>query len=324
MSRSSLWNVAVAAMLAAIVLFIAYIAVRALTPAVWEFSIEAHTQVAELLLRPDSETQWQIDGATICVAENLEIPDAVRSLVVPNRCSRRMQPAWSVTAPEQVVRLNGGSSVLLQNLPDGGYAMVLRAPPDDSLGTFSVIGVVDDAPLGNRLDLFWDSGSASSRNFPFSGSTTLGRAVAWSDSRVLEAGTVAVYTGDVSADKRTLVDEAALMLGDQVTLGAPAAEDPWPKGFIRMEQDGGPLTAVVFGRADVLRIERFGDSGYDFSPGFLSKLASDPRIAYWGSMLAAYMTLVLSVQPFVGSGSNPPGHSARRHRFRWRKKGRQK
>jgi hypothetical protein len=88
------------------------------------------------------------------------------------------------------------------------------------------------------------------------------------------------------------------MLGDQVRLAGLEKDEVWPKGFMRVGESG-LLEVVAFGRADSLTIDRYGDSGYDFRPGFLARLASDPMIAFWGSMLFAYMTVIFSLIPFL-------------------------
>ena len=136
---------------------------------------------------------------------------------------------------------------------------------------------------------------------------------------MLHSGNVVVYTADESADKRKMIDEAELMLGDQVRLRQPETKGrwrelllgwlepqrPWPKGFVYVTEEDGEATmqVVAFGRAGSIGIERFGESGYDFEPARIRALAADPAVAFWGSILAAYMTLILSLQPFVGDPS---------------------
>jgi hypothetical protein len=234
---------------------------------------------------------------------------------------------------EQVFRLNGGASATMQLRAQGGFEVSLRSSVDKSLGGYSVVGVdeadnVDDVDLGSKVNLIWAEVPEQSLTLPFSGETTLGRAVSWFDTRVLHSGKVVVYTADESADKRTMIDEADLMLGDQVRLAPPEHKPrwfapqppwpelerpwhkpprrPWPKGFVyvTVEDDEHTMQVVAFGRAGSIGIERFGGSGYDFEPARIRALAADPAVAFWGSILAAYMTLILSLQPFVGSGSS--------------------
>jgi len=308
----SAWKVGVAVMMAGIIIFIAFILWRLVLPAKWEFSIEATTEVAEVSLPPATETRWLVDGAVVCARGELDLPEHYRLMPGDNPCGSRAWRAWKSKDPEQVLRLNGGASATLQSRPEGGFAMSLRTAEGESLGAYSVVGVVEDVELGAALNLIWAQLPRQSLTLPFSGATTLGRAVSWSDTRVLHGGHVVVYTADESADKRTMVDEAGLMLGDQVQLGEPEPGRPWPKGFVRVVDDETAMQVVAFGRAGSLRIERFGESGYDFKPGVIRALAADPAIAFWGSILAAYMTLILSLQPFVGGGSrdaNDPGNA---------------
>ena len=300
-ARVSKWRVLVALMFAFILAYVAFVLWRALVPAEWEFSIEAETEVAEINLRPQARTQWQVDGVVLCARGGLELADEFQMSPSTSPCGSRAWRAYHVPAPEQVLELDGGASVVLNRLPEGGLAMSLRAPEGASLGTFSVIGVVDDIALGEAANLIWTEIPAQSLTFPFSGSTTLGRAVGWSNVGMLRAGAVSIYTADESADKRTLVDETTLMLGDQIRLGDSEGGASWPKGFARIAATEDVMRVVAFGRADRLRIDRYGESGYELKPGRLRKLASDPAIAYFGSLLAAYMTLILALQPFVDS-----------------------
>ena len=303
----SAWKVAVAVMMAGIIAFIGFILLRLALPAKWEFSIEAATEVAVVNLPPGTETRWLVDGAVICSRSTLELPQDYRVGLAgtANPCGGRAWRAWRSSDPEQVLRLNGGASATMQLSPDGGLAMALRTSEGESLGGYSVVGVVDEVDLGSAVNLIWPEIPPQSLTLPFSGATTLGRAVSWSDTRILLGGNVVVYTADESADKRTMVDEAGLMLGDQVRLGEPEPGRPWPKGFVYVTEEDGEATmqVVAFGRAGSIGIERFGESGYDFKPGMIRALAADPAIAFWGSVLAAYMTLILSLQPFVGGGS---------------------
>lgn len=300
----SKWKVAIAVMVLGIAAFLVFLLVKFSLPANWEFSVEASTEIADIELPPATETRWQVDDAIVCVRGDLDLPTDYRLDLRDSPCGSRAWKAWRVTAPEQVLRLSGDATITLQMLPDGGLAMSVRAAEAASAGTFSVVGLVEDADIGAAANLIWPQVPERTLTFPFSGATTVGRAVAWSTNRMLRGGKVVVYTADESADKRSEVDEAALMLGDQVRLEAPEAGRAWPKGFIRVNKGDGSMHVVAFGRANSLFIERFGESGYDFRPGPIRKLAADPAIAFWGSVLAAYMTLVLSLQPFVSEAED--------------------
>lgn len=298
-SSISKWRVFVTLMFAFIFAYIVFVLWRAAVPAVWEFSIEAETEVAEINLRPSTRTLWQVDGAVICARSDLEVDSTFRLDGDQSPCGSRAWKGWRLPMPEQVIELGGNATATLNLRPEGGLAMSLRAAEGKSLGTFSVVGVVEDIALGDAINLIWTEIPAQSLTFPFSGATTLGRAVGWSNVGMLSSGTVSIYTADESADKRTLVDETSLMLGDQVRLGDATEGESWPKGFARVSSADEVMRVVAFGRADSLRIERYGESGYDLKPGRFRKLASDPAIAFLGSLLAAYMTLILGLQPFV-------------------------
>lgn len=299
LARISKWRALVALMFAFIVVYIVFVFWRAAVPAEWEFSIEAETEVAEVNIRPQTRAQWQIDGAVLCARGNLELSNEFRLDPGESPCGSRAWRAWRIPAPEQVLELGGNSAITLSLRPEGGLAMSLRAAEGESLGTFSVVGLVDDVALGEALNLIWTEIPAQSLTFPFSGATTLGRAVGWSNVAMLRSGTVSIYTSDESADKRTLVDETDLMLGDQIRLGDVEANEAWPKGFARISRSDDVMRVVAFGRADSLRIDRYGESGYELKPGRFRKLASDPAVAFFGSLLAAYMTLILALQPFA-------------------------
>lgn len=303
-ARVSKWRVLVTLMFAFILAYIGFVLWRAAVPAEWEFSIEAETEVAEIRLKPQTRTQWQVDGVVICTRGDLGLEEGFRLDRSQSPCGSRAWRAWRIPAPEQVIELNGDSAVSLNVRPEGGLAMSLRAAESKSLGTFSVVGIVEDVALGEAINLIWTEIPAQSLTFPFSGATTLGRAVGWSNVGMLRSGVVSVYTADESADKRTLVDETNLMLGDQIRLGDTARTESWPKGFARVSSDDDVMRVVAFGRADSLRIERYGESGYDLKPGRFRKLVSDPTVAFLGSLLAAYMTLILALQPFVSDNKS--------------------
>ncbi|MBK1730777.1 hypothetical protein [Thiococcus pfennigii] len=321
-ARLSWWKVAVATMIAAIVAFILFAGGQLVLPTKWEFSVEVATQIVEIQLPRGTETRWQVDGAVLCARERLDLPDDSRVTSGANPCGSRTWQAWRFEEPEQVVRLDGDLAVMLQTNPGGGFAISLRANHAGSVGTFSIVGLIEDAALGPAVNLVWPTAPVDTRIFPFYGATTLGRAVSWSGSHMLESGRVIVYTGDESADRRTKVDEAALMLGDQVRLGEPEPEpghrQPGPKGFVRVTPGGSLMQVVAFGRADSLTIERYGESGYDFRPGPLARLSANPAIGFWGSLLAAYMTLIVSLHPFVGKDHDaPPPADLWRRVMRW-------
>jgi len=308
-------RVLTASFIVALVVYLLFLLSRWLVPGEWEFALEVETEVAAIEFPGGAVTQWRVDGAILCTAGNVALPDVYRLEDARAVCGGRRWSGWRVDQPEQVLTITGGSTAMLES-GDRRLAISLRTE-GASVGEYAAIGAVEPVVLGDSLNLFWDTDSAGvSLTFPFTGATTLGRAVNWSDPGLLRSGSVSVFTADESADRRTQVDEAELMLGDQVRLAGIAKDDVWPKGFLRVG-DGGLMEAVAFGRADSLSIDRYGESGYDFRPGFLARLAGDPLIAFWGSMLVAYMTVLFSLIPFLDERPVARDDAAGRQRLRW-------
>lgn len=115
---------------------------------------------------------------------------------------------------------------------------------------------------------------------------------------MLREGTLAVFTAsDESLAKRSQVEEVALMPGDQVRLERHDSGGVFhPKGFVRFDRAGGDapasLAMVAFGRAESLRIERFGDSGYEFKPGWWVGILHDRRLMMASAILVALITVL--------------------------------
>lgn len=306
-------RIAAASLLVFLLAFSLLVLNRLLSPGEWEFGLEVETEVAAIEFRPGSDTRWRVDGSVICSLEPLSLPEEYLLADARTVCGGRRWSGWQVAEPEQVLNILGGATAKLEVSGDR-LAVSIRSE-QGSVGDFSVVGRVQALPLGSALNLFWDLPRMSEAlAFPFIGATTLGRAVSWSDAGMLRGGSVSVFTADESADRRTQVDQAALMLGDQVRLDGTASE-VWPKGFIRVAGQQ-VLQVVAFGRADNLSIDRFGDSGYDFRPGWLTRLFSDPLVAFWGSLLLVYISVVLSVVPLLES-SAPKEVTGRYRLLRW-------
>ncbi|MGE0622349.1 MAG: hypothetical protein AB7I04_02710 [Pseudomonadales bacterium] len=299
--RLSPKRIATGSVLLFLVAFVLLAFARLAKPATWEFGLEVDTEVAALTLQPDTMVRWRIDGAQICSRTALVLPEASRLADAAAVCGGRRWQGWQLEAPEQVLTLSGGASVLLETTTDG-LSLSLRAAEGQTLGSLEAVGSVAETTLGDALNLFWRADSSVALSFPFTATTTLGRAVSWADPRMLRSGTVSVFTADDSADQRTRVDEAGLMLGDQVTLSAETG-GLWPKGFVRPTAGMASLAVVAFGQADSLSIVRYGESGYDFRPDWFARLASDPILTFWGSLLAVYMSIALGVVQFSGEKS---------------------
>ena len=102
-ARISKWRVLVALMFAFILAYIAFVLWRALVPAEWEFSIEAETEVAEINLRPQARTQWQVDGVVLCARGGLELADEFQMSPSMSPCGSRAWRAYHVPAPEHIL-----------------------------------------------------------------------------------------------------------------------------------------------------------------------------------------------------------------------------
>lgn len=319
----SAWKLAIAVMMAGIVIFIGFILFRLVLPANWTFTVEAKTELVEVEMRPDTEVRWLVDGAAVCFRKYPELPNDYVDRLPDHPCDSNRWTGWQSQDFEQVLRLNPGASAAIQLRPQGGFEVSLRASEGQLLGGYSIGGIASEVALGSAVNLIWTEIPQQSLTLPFSGEITLGRAASWSDSSVLHGGNVVVYTADESADKRKMIEETKLMLGDQVGLRSPQSEPnrlkslwpwpelerpwrapprAWPKGFVYVTAEAGEdiMRVVAFGHAGSIGVERFGESGYDFEPARIRALAADPAVAFWGSVLAVYMTLIISLQPFVG------------------------
>jgi hypothetical protein len=145
------------------------------------------------------------------------------------------------------------------------------------------------------------------RVFPFIGETTIGRDVNWAGSSLLGGGSIEVYTADVTADKRKQIDKAELLLGDQVRLAATRRADAlvYPKGFVRSVSSGDSLDVIAFGAADRVRIERFGDNGYDLKPSLLLQLLNDSLLLLAMSVFVAAVGLITGMASVIEIEKKP-------------------
>lgn len=293
--------------LVALVVFLAVAAQRTCAPPEWAFSVEATTQVVEVELREPAETRWRVDGASLCTRAAVDIdPAFVES---EPACSGRAWKGHRLAVPEPVIVLEGGVRAVFEWLDERTLATSLQDLDGGSMARLSIAGA-PEVPLAAPVNLIWSldgSGSAPlppELVFPFTGSTTIGRDIHWSGTGVLTGGRVTVFTASESAERRRAVDGASLMLGDQVSLRADGdAGGPAPKGFIRARltggEGGGVFDVVAFGRAERMRVDRFGDSGYDLSPSLLTRVLNDPVLVLGGTFLVAFLGLVQNVQPLL-------------------------
>lgn len=283
-------------------------------PPSWYFSISAQTEAADIELAAGRETQWRIEGAIICATAALPAPLELLPRTVSSPCGGRRWFAHTLPGDEDaehVLVLGGATAaagaaepatepaalqVGLETRSDGGLQMSIRGPGPLRLSTS---GQALALPPG--LNLIW-TGETRPRDlvFPFTGERVrVGRDVTWSDTSMLREGTLAVFTAsDESLAKRSQVEEVALMPGDQVRLEHHDQGGVFhPKGFVRIDRPGGgdapaSLGVVAFGRAESIRIERFGDSGYEFKPGWWVGILHDRRLMMASAILVALITVL--------------------------------
>ena len=294
----------------------------------WVFSVQTHTQVAELITPASHETKWRITGAMIC---NRQKPDRISAYSLleplqPASCGRRWY-GFRTKDPEQTLILRGAVRIIFEAHRDGTLFLSLR--PYQNRGESARTGgkgagKTDDQAMASAAILSFGNGSSDlplgrdgkfqtklifpvasptgtyteqDRVFPFTGETTLGRDVNWTGTSMLTGGKIQIYSADKSPDKRKLVDTTTLLLGDQLRLDPVEREGTliFPKGFVRFLPNQKSLDVIAFGSADRVRIERYGDNGYNFKPGKLSLLIHDQLFVMVMSGFLTLITLITSV-----------------------------
>jgi len=294
-------------------------------PHQWIFNVQAQSRIVELVTPAENETKWRINNAILCVRGKLELPVAkFKPLVSENTiCGGRRWSGFYMSDPEQTLVLTGAVNAVFELRSDSLF-LALRVPrargesparkrvpagDDGTTGLPSSVALsfTDGSPdihlnQGGQLhvNIVFPAGGekeTAERIFPFIADTTIGRDVNWTGTSLLTNGHIDVYTADISPDKRKLVDEAELLLGDQLRL-YPMTRDAmavYPKGFVRVDPKSDAMDIIAFGAADRVRIERFGDNGYDFKPGLLLLLLNDQALILVLSIFVAGIGLLTSV-----------------------------
>lgn len=300
-----------------VVLLLGFIAWRAISTPQWIFNVKARTGIVELVTPSDGETRWRVNGSVICTRGALQ-PDSEPlsgARLTDKTCGSTAWTGYRFRDPEQTLVLNGSFRVLLEIGRDGSLFLSLRdykpegrqdqadAAKQPPQATLTFTDGTPDIALGRngrtRINFLWsgglepEAGQPDDRVFPFSGITTIGRDINWTGTSMLSEGSVQVYTADDSPDKRQQVDEAELLLGDQVRLENTVRDGMLipPKGFIRFQPDSDAFDVIAFGAADRVRIERYGDNGYNFRPGLVSKLLHDPLFLIVLTAFAGFISL---------------------------------
>jgi len=293
-----------------------------LHPPQWIFSAKAKTGVVELVTPDDKETRWRINGAVICRRVELAATSSAitQARLADSICGSDAWTGYRFEDPEQTLILQGAVRITLELSRDQRLLISLRqrksktAPGHESKppATLSFTDDTPDIELGAngalKVNLIWSGANLpqpdgyTDRIFPFSGITTIGRDINWTGTSLLIEGAIQVYTSDDSPDKRQLVDTAELMLGDQIRLLDFNRGDVriFPKGFVRYAPGSSYFDVVAFGAADRVRIERYGENGYDFKPGMISQLTHDPMLIWLLSFLIATIGLLSTISGMLG------------------------
>lgn len=285
-----------------------------LSPRQWIFNVQAQTRIVEIVTPDDNETKWRVDGAILCTRGSPKPSvDRLRPLERGDpRCGSPRWTGYQLLESEQILVMRGQLKTTIEQRVEG-LVFAIRAqqhPPGarpDTTGVkqplvlLSFTDGTPDIPLGNphqlRINLVFPAARTNpvrERVFPFIGETTIGRDVNWAGSSLLSGGSIEVYTADVTADKRKQIDKADLLLGDQVRLAATqrAGTSIYPKGFVRSASSGELLDVIAFGAANRVRIERFGDNGYDLRPSLLLQLLNDSLLLLVVSSFVAAVGLI--------------------------------
>jgi hypothetical protein len=276
------------------------------TPPSWYYSVSARSEAASLALPADRETSWRIEGAIVC--STAELPGLAPADGEGAACgSRRWQAYRLPDGEEQVLVLGGGGApgtaieIGMEAGPARRLLVSIRGGDASGVGTLRLVDQGEDVPLGRQINLVWPD-AAGPRNlvFPFiADRVRVGRDVTWSDAALLHEGRMEIFTAsDENLSKRMRIEETELLPGDQIRLERYEGETPLqPKGFLRLDRThadeaSGTLTAVVFGRAESVKIERFGDSGYDFRPPWWAGISQNQRLITVSTLIAGLLGLL--------------------------------
>ena len=310
--RSVLLRLAVAALPLLIGGLVVLLAMNLVFPPSWHFSVDARTDTAVLDLPATRETSWRIEGATLCSTEALALPAETNR---PAACGGRRWHAHRLPTgsdpilDEQVLVLGAqppastgppAIKVTLTVDADGALQASFRSGGDYGLGVLRLNDRPAEIALGTQINLVWPTeGRLRDLVFPFiAEQLRIGRDIAWSDTSMLRSGRLAVYTGsEQSLAKRALIEQVDLLPGDQVRLSQLRGGSPLqPKGFLRFErnpaEEAPSLAIIAFGGAESVRIERFGDNGYDFRPGWWASIMYDRWLAIWLAITAGLLSLL--------------------------------
>ena len=314
------------------IIMVCFVVYTAIKPHQWIFSVQAQSRIVELVSPADKETRWRVNNAILCVRGPLELPGNKFTPIAPDNpvCGGKRWSGYHIKEQEQALVLTGAINAVLELRGNNTLFLALRmhhpvtrnqttdalaaAESDEanSLLPGASLSFTDGSPdislVQNgklHINIIFpaaEGNALAERIFPFTAVTTIGRDINWTGTSLLTSGDIEVYTADNSPDKRKLVDTAKLLLGDQLRLYPLDRENTiiYPKGFIRLEPGKDYFDVIAFGAADYVRIERFGDNGYDFKPGLLLLLFNDQVLILTLSIFVALVTFLTAVAGVCG------------------------
>lgn len=312
---SDLWNLLLLALRAAlplmVIALIGLVAWALLSRQPWPFSIEAQSEHVTLLLTPELETSWRIDEALLCVRAgelSARIAGALPALEEASPCPGRRWRAFDLRGlHESTLRLpamprtTAAYAVRIDVERDGSLALQVSGE-GDGLAPLELLPGGEAAPLdlGYAAILHFPTPAADHAPhrllLPFAGAGSIGKDVSWREPTLLRSGTVSLYTrSDESAGGRDLVTTTQLLPGDRVDLGQRSgAGGGVTKGFVHFDLLGrsaepAAMTIVALGEAESVRIVRFGDQGYSFSPGLLARLTRHSAVSTWAVLIVSLL-----------------------------------
>lgn len=301
----------------------------------WPYSIDAESEHVTLNLSQEAETNWRIDAARLCVRSNLE-PLEIPAVTGSSPCPSRRWRAYDLSAiAEPALRIPsapdaaGHYTARIDVNVDGSLSVQLE-PDQKATGLLLFTDAQGPLALGNEVLLHFpappEDGLPRRLLLPFAGSGTLGKDVSWREPTLLRSGVITLYTrSDEAAGGRELVATTELMAGDRIDLSqGDAAAGQLAKGFVHFDLLPAPeapslLRVVAFGEADSVRIVRFGEQGFSFSPGPLARLARHSAISTWAVLLFSLLGLMAVYKEGSEIGEGSIGETRGELKNRWRR-----
>lgn len=332
----SLWNLLLHACGWAIPLLVVLLAtnlsIALLRPAEWEFSIDAVADAVEISVPMTPETPLRVDGAVFC--------QRGRGPASGSICGSRRWQALDlrqVAEPVLVLGRPGGEGdvgrvrLTVETGPSDGVHASLRTDSDgEPIGWLRAGDDVGEIELRSPLNIIWPHEPVADgipREFvwPFVAEITVGRDVNWANANLTRSGQIIVYSASQDAiSRRAQIAETELVLGDQVRLlVAKDSSDNhliWPKGFLRFdhpasENADASIDIVAYGRAESILIERFGDRGYNFRPGWWARVINHNGVVLSFALLSG----LLAFRGSYAESSATPVESWRELKKAWRR-----